>query len=118
MIDFEHEQETAFFENGPSARRIYSGKEELGNIRWFYNDQYVLFSEGNQLMAQDFEGNGGSVKLFSISKSAGKIALDRRGFVYFAHPEGDRLCRTKISEETGFLPRLVDNLVEATKEPK
>ncbi len=111
VVDFEQEKEKKFFERGPKPRLIYKGKEELSRPLWFYGDQYLLFVEGNRLRVQDFEGKETPMVLFEISPRTHEVALDRkRGFVYFAEAERDRLSRVKLYEGEGLLPRLVDSL--------
>ena len=117
MVNFEGEREKIFFERGPTPRKIYQGKDKLTHLVWFYHDQYLLFLEGDRLMAQDFEGEGEPVELLKISSRTPVVHLDeKRGFLYFVDPEGDRLARVKLFEESGLLPRLVDDFVEVAKE--
>jgi len=98
-VDFEKERERTFFENGPTPRKIYEGRESISNLWWFHEDQYLLFREGNRLRVQDFEGEEKPVELFRISSRVQDVALDeKRGFVYFADPETDYLSRVKVFE--------------------
>jgi hypothetical protein len=108
-VDFEREREKVFFESGPAPRKIYEGKEAPTNLLWFYHDQYLLFLEGDRLMVQDFEGEGNAVELMRISGQIPQVVLDAgQGFLYFAHPKGNRLSRIKLFEEPGILPRFGD----------
>ena len=103
VVDFERERERTFFENGPTPRRIYKGKEAPAHLLWFYDDRYVLFLEGNRLKVLDFEGEGEAMELLEISSRVREIVLDRRrGFLYFAHPDRDRLARVKLFEGEGL----------------
>ena len=115
-LDFESEQKKSFFESGPTPRRIYSGRKSLENLHLFYNDGYVLFTEGHSLMIQDFEGEAGPIRLLEISDRMRQVVLDtRRGFLYFAHPQTGALTRIKLFE-AGLLPRMVVDLVGAAEE--
>lgn len=97
IIDFERERERTFFEKGPTPRRIYKGTEAPMNLLWFYDDRYVLFVEGNRVKILDFEGDGNAIDLLEISNRLRRVILDRRrGFLYFAHPDRDRLARVKL----------------------
>ena len=103
MVDFERERERTFFEKGPTPRRIYKGKEVLGNLLWFHDDRYVLFLEGNHVKVLDFEGEGEVIGLFEISGESLQVVLDRRrGFLYFVHPDRNRLARVKLFEGEGL----------------
>ena len=105
MVDFEREREKTFFEKGSTPRRIYKGKEVLGNLLWFYDDRYVLFLEGNRVKVLDFEGEGEATQLFEISGEFPQVILDRkRGFLYFIHPDRNRFARVKLFEEEGLFP--------------
>jgi hypothetical protein len=116
-VDFEKEREKTFFESGPVARRIYEGDQPSANFFWFYEDRYLLFSEGNRILVQDFEGEGKALELVEISPRAREVALDaRQGFLYFAHPKSDRLARVKVFEGGWILPRLVDELMSPAEE--
>jgi len=105
IVDFERERERTFFERGLTPRRIYQGKEALGNLLWFYSDRYVLFLEGSRVKVLDFEGEGEAIELFEISGEFPQILLDRkRGFLYFVHPDRNRLARFKLFEGEGLFP--------------
>lgn len=105
MVDFEREGEKTFFERGPTPRRIYKGKEAPGHLIWFYDDRYVLFTEGNCVKALDFEGDGEAIELFTISPQIPQIILDRRrGFLYFVHADRNRPARVKLYEGEGLFP--------------
>jgi hypothetical protein len=104
LVDFQSERKQAFFENGPVIRKIYKGEDRPASFRWFYNDQYLLFEEGNRLKVVDFEGGEDAIDLLPISKECHEFALDSRGFLYFAHPEGERLARVKLFERERLLP--------------
>lgn len=111
VVDFEKEMETDLFESGPTPRKIYEGNKDISRLFWIYDDQYLLFLEGNQLWAQDFEGGEKPVMLFEVSNRIRDIAIDeKRGFVYFADPRTDRLSRVKLFELENLIPRLVESL--------
>lgn len=110
MVDFEQEGEKVFFERGPTPKKIYKGKNGLSHLVWFYHDRYLLFLEGDRLMVQDFEGEGKPVELLKVSSRTPEAYFDpRRGFLYFTHPEGDRLARVELFEEPGFFPRFKES---------
>lgn len=105
-IDFERErEEKTFFENGPTPRRIYQGKGLATRFFWFSNDRYVLFLEGSRVKVLDFERGGEAIELLEISSRVPLVILDRRrGFLYFVHPDRDRLARVKLFEGEGLFP--------------
>jgi len=89
----------------------------LSNLLWTYNDQYLIFLEGDRVMAQDFEGGGAAVELFRVSGETPEIVLDSQsGFLYFAEPGQNRFARVKLHAPPGLIPRLMDDFVEITKE--
>ena len=117
VVDFDREEEKTFFETGPTPRRVHKGSDALSNLLWTFNDQYLIFLEGNRVMAQDFEGGGKAVELFRVSREAPEIVLDSQsGFLYFAEPAQNRLARVKLHAPPGLIPRLMDDFVEITKD--
>lgn len=105
VVDFEQEREKTFFEKGPTPRRLYKGKEAPRQLLWFYDDRYVLFVEGARVKVIDFQGNGNAVDLFEISAQVRGLVLDRkRGFLYFVHPDRNRLARVRLFEGEGLFP--------------
>ena len=116
VVDFEREREKSFFESGPTPRKIYEGKEALGNLFWFYKDQYLLFSEGNRVLVQDFEEGGNAIELLEISKVMKKVMLDsKEGFLYFVPPDQGRLVRVKLYEKESLLPHAMAELVSSNQ---
>lgn len=116
-IDFERETQKTFFESGPAPRKIYKGKGALTNIFWFYQDQYLLFTEGARLAALEFEGEGNPVELLQISRRVREVFFDQKGgFLYFIHPENDQLVRTRLTAPEASIPQMVVDLVGAGKE--
>ncbi len=108
-VDFERELEKVFFEAGPTPRKIYRGEGKISRLTWFYHDRYLLFLENNRLMVLDFEGEGGPIELLKVSSHVPDFFLDaKRGFLYYADPEEDRLVRVKLFEESSLIPRFVE----------
>ncbi len=117
VVDFNRNEEETFFESGPRPRRIYSGEESLSQIAPFYEDRYVLFSEGSRILVQDTEGDGEPLELLNISERVPEAALDSgEGFLYYAHPKTDRLTRVKLFQGGWLIPRIVDELMSPPKE--
>lgn len=113
IVDFEAERATAFFESGPTPRLLYKGEETLSQVAWFYEDRYLLFLDGNRLKVQGPEEEE-ATELFSVSEEVRQFTLDsRRGFVYFAEPQGNRLARVKLNRGTSlFAPPLLKDFVD------
>lgn len=117
-VDFEDEREDAFFENGPSPHLLYRGKEPPRSPEWHYQDQYLVFREGNHLLGLDWDAPGRAVDLLEISNRVPEFFLDgKRGFLYFIHPDQDRLARIEFPFEGPRLREFVDEWVkpEVTK---
>lgn len=118
IVDFERDEgeEEPFFETGPTPHRIFKGSDRLSELRWIYNDQYLVFREGNRVKVVDIEG-GLAVELLRVSEETPDIALDsQNGYLYFSEPGENRLARIRLHTPPGFLPRLMDDFVETSKE--
>lgn len=112
-VDFEDEREDAFFENGPSPHLLYRGKEPPRSPEWYYQDQYLVFREGNHLLGLDWDAPGRAVDLLQISHRVPEFFLDgKRGFLYFIHPDQDRLARIEFPFEGPRLSEFVDEWVK------
>ena len=99
-VDFEDEREESFFENGPSPRLLYRGKDAPRSLVWYFRDQYLVFRENNHIKVVEWDSGQEGVDLLEVSGKMPDFFLDgRRGSLYFAEPGGGRLARVELPTE-------------------